>query len=92
MIVSTGCWGIVVHGKDNVLTKKNIHGILKVCYDNPVFGSHFGRDKTYKKISQRYYWKYMSNFSVLLISMLLIISAGCVGVVHYKKAARAKNI
>ena len=67
--------GIVMHGKEQVLTKRNLH-VLKACHDNPVFGGHFGRDKTYKKISQRYYWKGMLTFSVLLISMFLIIDAG----------------
>ena len=71
--------GIVMHGKEQVLTNRNLHGVLKACHDNPVFGGHFGRDKTYKKISQRYYWKGMLTFSVLLISMLLIIGAGWVG-------------
>ena len=47
--------GIVMHGKEQVLTKRNLHDVLKACHDNPVFGGHFGRDKTYKKISQRYY-------------------------------------
>ena len=64
---------IVMHIKDKVLTKRNLHGVLKACHDNPVFDGHFGRDKTYKKISQRYYWKGMLTFSVVLISMLLII-------------------
>ena len=68
--------GIVMHGKEQVLTKRNLHGVLKAYHDNPVFGGHFGRDKMYKKISQRYYWKGMLTFSVLLISMFLIIGAG----------------
>ena len=68
--------GIVMHGKEQVLTKRNLHGVLKAYHDNPVFGGHFGRDKTYKKISQQYYWKGMLTFSVLLISMFLIIGAG----------------
>ena len=61
--------GIVMHGKEQVLTKKNLHGVLKACHDNPVFGGHFARDKTNKKKSQQYYWKGMLTFSVLLISM-----------------------
>ena len=36
--------GIVMHGKVQVLTKRNIHGVLKACHGNPVFGGHFGRD------------------------------------------------
>ena len=26
--------GIVMHGKEQVLTKRNLHGVLKVCHDN----------------------------------------------------------
>ena len=31
--------------------------ILEVCHNDTVGGCHFGRDKTFAKVSARYYWK-----------------------------------
>ncbi|CAF4598377.1 unnamed protein product, partial [Rotaria magnacalcarata] len=30
--------------------------ILKIYHDTPGNGAHFGRDKTTRKIQERYYW------------------------------------
>ena len=35
--------------------------IIQACHDNVVSGGHFGRDKTFSKISQKYYWKGMKD-------------------------------
>lgn len=35
--------------------------IIQACHDNEVSGGHFGRDKTFSKISQKYYWKGMKD-------------------------------
>lgn len=53
--------GVVVHGGKEVLVKNRVSTILKACHDNPATGGHFGRDKTYAKISERYFWKGMKN-------------------------------
>ncbi|XP_046584442.1 uncharacterized protein LOC124291502 [Haliotis rubra] len=53
--------GIVFHGEREVLTKSRLPSILKACHDNPATGGHFGRDKTFGKISSRCYWKGMKN-------------------------------
>ncbi|KAG7165828.1 pol Retrovirus-related Pol polyprotein from transposon-like 9, partial [Homarus americanus] len=44
-----------------VLVKIRVPSILKACRDNPATGGHFGREKTFRKISQRYYWEGMKN-------------------------------
>ncbi|CAJ0602518.1 unnamed protein product [Cylicocyclus nassatus] len=33
--------------------------IVKLCHENPLLGSHFGIRKTYKSISDKYYWPNM---------------------------------
>ncbi|CAF4400477.1 unnamed protein product, partial [Rotaria magnacalcarata] len=33
--------------------------ILKIYHDTPGNGAHFGRDKTTRKIQERYYWPTM---------------------------------
>ena len=34
--------------------------IMKIYHDTPANGAHFGRDKTTRKIQQRYYWPSMN--------------------------------
>ena len=53
--------GTLFHGEKEVLPKTRIPSILKAFHDNPTTGGHFGRDKTFHKISARYYWKGMKN-------------------------------
>ena len=50
------------HGDKKVLVKICVRCFLKACHDNPDTGGHFGRDKTFRKLSQRYYWKAMKNY------------------------------
>ena len=44
-----------------LVTRDGVPGILLACHDNPATGGHFGRDKTYKKIQARYWWKAMKT-------------------------------
>ncbi|XP_042222320.1 uncharacterized protein LOC121866680 isoform X1 [Homarus americanus] len=53
--------GSLFHGDKEILVKTRVPGILKACHDNPATGGHFGRGKTFRKISQRYYWKGMKK-------------------------------
>ena len=34
--------------------------VLKICHDTPTNEAHFGRDKTLRKIQERYYWSNMT--------------------------------
>jgi len=43
------------------LPEIRVPGILLACHNNPATGGHFGRDKTYKKIQARYWWKGMKT-------------------------------
>ena len=38
-----------------------VPGILLACHNNPTTGGHFGRDKSYKKIQARHWWKGMKT-------------------------------
>lgn len=44
-----------------VVMSKDKERIIQACHDNPLSGGHFGRDKTFNKISQKYYWKGMKD-------------------------------
>ena len=35
--------------------------IIKIYHDTPANGAHFGRDKTFHKIRQRYFWRNMAS-------------------------------
>ena len=39
-----------------VVQEKDIKRILEACHSDSLSGGHFGRDKTYQKIAERYYW------------------------------------
>ena len=53
--------GVLMHGACEVLQKSRLASILNAFHDNPSSGAHFGRDKTYRKIKTRYYWKGMKK-------------------------------
>ena len=38
------------------MTKHQVDLVLKGCHTDELGGGHFGRDKTYVKGSERYYW------------------------------------
>ena len=40
-----------------VTENKTKRKILEACHNDTVGGCHFGRDKTFAKVSARYYWK-----------------------------------
>ena len=44
-----------------VIIKDEVKDILKACHDSPETGGHFGRDKTYGKVAERFYWKGMKK-------------------------------
>ena len=48
-------------GGREVLAKSRLPTILNAYHDNPTTGGHFGRDKTYAKISERYQWNGMKK-------------------------------
>lgn len=49
--------GALFHNERDVLQKNRVIEVLKACHKNPVSGGHFGGQKTYQKIAERYYWK-----------------------------------
>jgi len=49
------------HRDVEAVTRDRVPGILLACHDNPATGGHFGRNKTYKKIKARYWWKGMKT-------------------------------
>ena len=53
--------GILFHDKREVLPKGRLQNILSAFHSNPITGGHFGTEKTYQKIAQRYYWKGMKK-------------------------------
>ena len=53
--------GTLYHGDAEAVTRDRVPGILLACHDDPATGGHFGRDKTYKKIQARYWWKGMKT-------------------------------
>ena len=53
--------GVLMYGCCEVLVKSRLAAILHAYHDNPTTGAHFGRDKTYRMIKQRYYWRSMKK-------------------------------
>ena len=56
--------GTLFQGDKEVIVKTRVPSNLKACRDNPATGGKFGRDKTFRKISQRYYWKCLMKTDV----------------------------
>ena len=52
--------GTLYHGDVEAVTRDRVSRILQAC-QNPATGGYFGRDKTYKKIQARYWWKRMKT-------------------------------
>ena len=42
--------------------------VIKACHDDPVWGEHFGRDKTYQKVAKRHYWSGVKNDIAVYVS------------------------
>ena len=53
--------GVLKHMGREVLVKTRLQAILHAYHDNATTGGHFGRDKTYGKIAERYYWYAMKK-------------------------------
>jgi len=53
--------GTLYNGDAEAVTRDRVPGILLACHDNPATGGHMSRDKTYKKIQGRYWWKGMKT-------------------------------
>ena len=69
-----------------VCTDDERTSIMRACHEGVstskearALGGHFGRDKTYQKVNQSYYWKMVSNdvSEYVRISLYLLVSHKC---------------
>ena len=51
----------LIYGNKIVAKKLDMVKIFQLYHDNPTFGGHLGRDKTYQKIAEKYYCKGLFN-------------------------------
>ena len=49
--------GTLFHGSKEVLPKHRLKTVLEACHDNHTTGGHFATERTYRKISAKFYWK-----------------------------------